>query len=38
MIGSETFIMVAFMCSENSTPLSLASDLLLQEEVKKPCT
>jgi len=25
MIGSETFIIVAFMCSENSTPRSLAS-------------
>ena len=24
MIGSDTFIMVAFMCSENSTPLSFA--------------
>ena len=25
MIGSETFIMVAFRCSENSTPWALAS-------------
>ena len=24
-MGSETFIMVAFMCKENKTPLSLAS-------------
>ena len=25
MTGSETFIIVAFMCSENSTPFSFAS-------------
>ncbi len=27
MIGSETFIMVAFRCSENSTPCAFASSI-----------
>ena len=36
MIGSETFIMVAFMCSENSTPLSFAqSTCFSRKEVKE---
>ena len=35
MIGSETFIMVAFMCSENSTPLSLARRLARRKEVNE---
>ena len=27
MIGSETFIMVAFRCSDSSTPFALASSI-----------
>jgi hypothetical protein len=33
MIGSETFIIVAFRCSENSTPLALGVGDLLGEEL-----
>ena len=32
MMGSETFIMVAFMCSENSTPSALAAAICSFEE------
>ena len=35
MIGSETFIMVAFMCKENNTPFSFASFIWSSRKVVK---
>ena len=38
MIGSETFIIVAFMCSENSTPFALASAICSARNVRSAAT
>ena len=37
MIGSLTFIMVAFRCSENSTPLALASAICASTKPASAC-